>query len=279
MKLINPILISSALIVAQSCQEKAPAPVAETPVAEVPQTPAEPLDELRDFKFHKTIGNIPYPATDLFQTVKKSQSAFDPALTNPVEKAAKYTGSTQKALNYGVYSMDLMYLAMFDRHSELKKYFATSRTMAKELDMSESFERYASESTLAALESNDSLVALVNSMYGEVDNYLRNNDRLNAASLILVGSWVESQYVSLSIVKGMPNAADYSAKVYEQKLTLLNLLNMLEEFKGDKALAPTIASLKALMKVYDGINSADEVAPKLNDIYNGTAAVRKQIAG
>lgn len=279
MKSVNTLLLATAVVIAQSCQEKAPAPVAETPVAEVPQTPAEPLDELRDFKFHKTIGNIPYPATDLFQTVKKSQSAFDPALTNPVDKASKYTGSTQKALNYGVYSMDLMYLAMFDRHSELKKYFATSRTLAKELDMVESFDRFASERTISALESNDSIVALVNSMYGEVDTYLRTNDRLNAASLILVGSWVESQYLTLSIVKGQANTADFSAKVFEQKLTLLNLLNMLEEFKGDKALAPTITGLKALMKTYDAILTAEEVPAKLNDLYNGTAAVRKQIAG
>jgi hypothetical protein len=253
----------------------------DTTIAEETST----VDELRHFMFHKTIANIPYPASDVYSTVKGAEQAFDTGLLNSTDKFPNYVTSHAKALAFGVYSVDLVYLAIYDRQSELKRYFAVSRKLAGDLDLQDTFDKAVSSNVMDNAENTDSVLAVINSMYGDIDGYLRTNERVDAATSMLIGSWVESQHIVLSTIAAIGDGADgnfeadYGYQVFQQKLTLFNLLNMLEEMSGNEDYAEIIKGLKAVNAVYADIHSSDDVKERIPALLESIRAVRATITG
>ena len=101
-----------------------------------------PTNELADFQFTTLVINIPSPFS-IVGILPKAGVSFDQNLVNPVDKATKYTTSSKKGLNYGVYVVDLVYLSTNQQYAQLKSYFKTSRDLAKSLDCLESFDKVA----------------------------------------------------------------------------------------------------------------------------------------
>ena len=238
------------------------------------------VDELAQFKFQITIGNIPYPPGDMFAIVSKTNAAFDKALVNPTENSAKYATTAKKSFNYGVYSVDLIYLAATGQLEGLKSYFNTTRELSKQLDMVENFDKITKKHSEKAIESKDSIITVVNEVFSATDGYLRSNEMLTAATEILVGSWVESQFVILNVLKNTtPSAsnAELFDKVFEQKLHTGNLVNLLEEYKKDKDLSEIGADFKKIQEEYAKIKTKEEVSKHISDILSKLTLLRNKL--
>jgi hypothetical protein len=238
------------------------------------------VDQLAEFKFQTTIANIPYPPADMFATVTKTNSTFDANLINKKENAAKYVTTAKKGLNYGVYTVDLIYLAASGNVDDLKAYFNTARDLAKQLDMVDSFDKIAKNHTENSVENKDSIIKVVNEVYAATDAYLRTNERLTVATQILVGSWVESQFVTLSILKSNPKTTENSVlfkKVYEQKLHIVNLTNLLKEYEKEKDLKSIITDLNTIKDEFAKISTEDDAPKFIDPILVKVTALRNKI--
>jgi methionine-rich copper-binding protein CopC len=116
----------------------------------------QPTNELADFKFRTLVINIPSPF-EIISLLQKSGTAYKADLANATDNAKKYTTTTKKGLNYGVYIVDLVYLSSNDHFSEVKNYFTTSAGIAKSLEFSDSFEHIVGSRFENNIDKKDSI--------------------------------------------------------------------------------------------------------------------------
>ena len=69
-----------------------------------------PYNKMADFKFSFTLANLPSPL-DVINTVYNTEVAFDNTLLNPTDNSEKYISAFRKSLNYGIYGVDMAYIA------------------------------------------------------------------------------------------------------------------------------------------------------------------------
>lgn len=274
--MLKRILLFSSILALASCggsKESAPAAETKTDSAAAPAT--QPENELADFKFHMAIANIPSPF-EVVDMLPKSELAYNKDLLNATENQSKYQTSTKLGLNYGVYVVDLIYISSNKQYSDVKKYFVTSRDLAQKLDAGESFNRIAGSRIEQNIDNKDSINHVMDAVYAETDNYLRSNARLLSATQILTGSWIESQYITLNLIKGVEKSKANEAlfqKIYEQNIHCESLVKLLGEFEKEKDFKAIIDEMKDLSKLYKEIKSSDidkalleKISGKLNSI-------------
>ena len=277
--MVKKILFISALIALSACGgSKESAPATESTEAKSDTAAAattQPENELADFKFHMAIANIPSPF-EIIDMLPKSGLTFDKGLLNPSENLSKYQTSTKRGLNYGAYVVDLIYLSSNEQYSDVKKFFIVSKDLAQKLDAGDSFNRIAGSRMEQNIDNKDSINHVMDAVYAETDNYLRSNERLLSATQILTGSWIESQYITLSLLKNAEKSKANEAlfqKVYEQNIHAESLVKLLGEFEKEKDFKGLIAEFKELAGMYKEIKSADidkttleKISTKLNSI-------------
>lgn len=273
------VFVGAAFLVAcgNNTQEHGTEPAKDTAKAEVV---TQPENELADFKFRTLVINIPSPF-EIVALSPKSGIAFKPEVVNPTDKASKYTTSTKKGLNYGVYMVDLVYLSANDHFSDVKSYFTASGTLAKSLEFYESFENVVGNRIENNIDKKDTINKIMDQVYTEMDSYLRSNDRLLTATHILVGSWVESQYITFSLIKDeTKNAANEALfkKVVEQSFTSRKLVDVLKDYEKEKEFKPVIDGIKELDALYSTLHSENALTKEVvQKIYDKLSQVRSKI--
>jgi len=250
----------------------------DTAKAEVTQ----PENELAEFKFTTLVINIPSPF-EIIGDLSKSKIPFNAALANPVENESKYATTAKKGLNYGVYVVDLVYMSTHEKFAEVKPYFKTARSLAKSLDCDKSFDNIAGSRLEQNIDKKDTINKIMDQLYGEMDSYLRSNDRVLTSTQILAGSWVESQYITVSVIKDAEKNADNEllfTKVWQQKATLDKLVELLAEFEKEKEMKAVIAGIKELQAIYKNEVKADTMDKAvLGKIHGKLSALRGKITG
>ncbi len=271
--------ISTVILTSCGGNKETETPAADTTAKAAAPAPASTVDEMVDFKFHYLTANIPSPM-ELVDALPKAGIAFSKDVLNVTENESKYNTSLQKAINFGIYSVDMAYLTTNEEYSLVKGYLNTSRNLAKSLDLTETFDKVVGNRLTQNSENKDSLKKVIDEAYYEVDNYMRNNERALAATQMLTGSWLESQFITLSLIKDVAknekNAMLFD-KIFEQKRHLESLVSLLKEYEKEKAFKPVIDQIYGLnnqynsMKVDDASNSVflNKLAASVARIRNG----------
>ncbi len=240
---------------------------------------AQPENDLADFKFHTLVINIPSPF-EIISLLPKSGIPFKQELINSVDNASKYTTTTKKGLNYGSYIVDLIYLSSNEHFSEVKSYFKTSGALAQSLGCAEIFDNIAGPRLEKNIDKKDTLNKIIDQVYSEMDNYLRSNDRLLTATQILVGSWIESEYLTVSLIKDQAKTKDNELvfqKVSQEAYTLEKLVQLLKEFEKEKDFKSIIEDLKDLQNLYKEYKGGDNEKAQLSKIYDKLCVVRGKV--
>jgi len=253
------ISISSLLIVSCGGNKEVETAKVDTMSTETAAPQESTVDEMVDFKFKYLTANIPSPM-ELVDALPKAGISFSKDVLNPVESESKYNTSLQKAINFGIYSVDMAYLTTNEEYSMVKSYLNTSRNLAAALDLTETFDKVVGNRLNQNSENKDSLRKVIDEAYYEVDNYMRNNERALAATQMLTGSWIESQFITLSLIKNVDkneqNAMLFD-KVFEQKRHLASLVSLLKEYEKEKTFKPLIDQIYELNNQYSAMKTAD----------------------
>ncbi|MEO8088086.1 MAG: hypothetical protein ABI763_14780 [Bacteroidota bacterium] len=216
-------------------------------------------NETADFKFSFTIANLPSPM-NVISTIYTTQVPFDNTLLNPTSNEEKYLSSYKRAINYGIYGVDMAYIAYYGNKQDLYDYYSTAGKLAEELGIQETFEKFT-DRFKENYNNKDSIMVIVDNAYSETDKFLRTNSRLEIASYILAGSFLESLYIGSGLMKDQDRGGKFKSsfdKIYEQKLVLNNLTELFTQFK-DKEAAEVEANLLTIKKVYDGFTDPEQV--------------------
>ncbi len=278
--MIKKIFLFSCVVLIASCNTTTDTSNGTEPAKDTARSPAtQPENELADFKFHTLIINIPSPF-EIITLLPKSNIPFKQGLVNATDNVTKYTTTTKKGLNYGVYVVDLVYLSSNEHFSEVKSYFKTSGSLAKSLGCAEIFENIAGPRLENNIDKKDTINKIIDQIYTEMDNYLRSNDRLLTATQILVGSWLESQYLTVGLIKDETKNKDNELlfqKVAQEGYTLEKLVQLLKEFEKEKDFKPFIEDLKDLQNLYKEYKGGDIEKTLLAKIYDKLSAIRGKV--
>jgi hypothetical protein len=98
------------------------------------------------------------------------------------------------------------------------------------------------------------------------DSYLKENERYSAAAQIILGGWTEALYIAIDIAKSTRDFAIIE-RLAEQKYSLSNLMDMLQNYSHDPAIAEYLVMLKDLQVVFDSfeVNVPGNFDPTSNE--------------
>ena len=236
-------------------------------------------EEMLDFKFFYTLANLPSPM-EMINAIYNNKVPFSKDLLNPADHSSQYSTGFKKAVNYGIYGIDMAYAAFYGQNQDLLDYYATTKKMAEKLSVQETFDKFTS-SFMDNEQNKDSLIRIIDRAYSETDNYLRSNRRIEVASHVLAGSVIEVEYLSIELLKNEARTASNASvfeKIYNGKLYFENLISLFSDLQKYPSSAALLAQLKSIKAVFDQIQSPEDldkanmaklsavVAPVRNDL-------------
>jgi hypothetical protein len=192
-----------------------------------------------------------YLSVDMSKLFKVEGSVFNISYLNPVANQSSYLLAGKKALNLGIYAVDLSYIRAYDQMEKSRAYFEAMRKISADLGIPDDFVLKMSQRFDSNMNQKDSLMKLANEIYKTTESYLKKNDRASASMLIILGGWTEALYLSSKIAQDLPGNTEIIAKIADQKSSLSDLLSVLQASKSDKEIADFLPALEALKTSMD----------------------------
>lgn len=290
---IPAILFASAALVFTACDRNANNTTGEenTTAADTSKQPDE-----RTLKAQSVFYSVPSPI-ETASLIQKAGAKYDALILNSTKNISKYNTTESKALNLGVYGTDLSISSIFDQTQQSLIYLKATNKLSADLGISGAFDENTLKRVEANMSNRDSLIDIISDAYWNADAYLEENDRPNISSLIVAGGWIEGLYVATELAKKTGNA-EIKARIAEQKLSLDNLIGLLESGTWDEAKASVLKELKSLKESYSslasesvGVNastdkgvttlggtaSVNATEEQLNSIYEKIKSIRNNI--
>ncbi|MBA3707014.1 MAG: hypothetical protein H0W84_14255 [Bacteroidetes bacterium] len=223
-------------------------------------------------KAQKVFLSIPSPieTTTLLQT---AGAKYNSKYLNPIENVSKYSSITDKALNLGIYGSDLSFTSIFSQTQESMLYLRCTNTLASSLGINGAFDESTTARIEANLENKDSLLSIISDSYWISDSYLKENGQPGVSALIVAGGWIEGLYIATQIANTTKNETIIS-RIGEQKLSLDNLIELLNSYKTDnEGITDLLNRLLPLKKIYDGITVEPSETTASTDKESGVTTV------
>jgi hypothetical protein len=137
--------------------------------------------------------------------------------------AKKQSTNFDKALKLGILGADLGYLNMYEKTGSSLDMLSSIRKLAEDLKVGQFF-NFDAIKRLSQNKSNlDSLLFISIDSYTRIDNYLRENDRGQLSALMIIGVWIEGQYLATQVVSQYPDTM-LKDRIAEQKIILNDLI-------------------------------------------------------
>ena len=244
--------------VAASCgssNEKPTENVADSTVVKDTLAATNPIDEEKEFKFLQIIANIPAPSKEVLE-IAKSGFKYNSKLVNNAANAEKYETTFKKAINYGVCLSDLAYTASFGNTQDVLIQFSAAKILAEGASALATFEKVVTQAHFEDQLKNmnvDTVERIIDNIYTATDEYLTNDHHLDIASKILVGSWIENQYLALNTINGVkmsPSNEKLFDQLWSQKLHLANINKLMAEYADNEEMNKVAQKLTEFEKAY-----------------------------
>lgn len=217
----------------------------------------------RDEQIENIVYNIPSP-TETVSILKRAGATYVFDYPNDPLNVEDYQSLSKQALNMGVYGADLTYATVFNKTTETSFYLTCVTKLGKKLGVEKVFNEDVNERIQDNVENRDSMQVIVNETFWELDAYLKEQGRENISSLIVVGGWIESLYLSAQFVKINPENSEMKERLAEQKYSLDNLIGLTTIYKNKSGVDDVLAQLMELKEIFDKIKETKTQMNKSN---------------
>lgn len=231
------------------------------------EVPEVSVDEANDnavtsslLKLDSEIFSLPSPVQTAL-LLEKNDIAFKEQLLNDISNQERYINLFKKALNMGVYGADLAYLSNFSNAQMKLDYFKVVDELAGDLDIRNNIDQSIIDRFAANIDNPDSLYALNARLFKAADQYLKQNDDNDIASLILAGGWIEALYLSVDAAR--TNEA-LRNRIAEQGIAARSLVNLLSKSEDPQTLE-LASKLALLASDFKGVEYEYEYVKPITD--------------
>src|SRR5512133_3599504 len=227
-KSVTSILIILAFL-AGSCKSGGKS---DNVTGEIPDSVLNAGVEISEEVMQDIVQNISSPV-EMAAMIKDLGVPYSNKYISTTERVGNLTTSFQQSLNLGIYAADLGYLNMYNKTSAVVDYLTAIKTLSDAIKVGQFFD-FTTLKRLATNSKNlDSLMYISVHSFNQMDKYLHSNNRTNLSALIVTGVWIEGLYLGTQVYKLSPDKL-LSDRIGEQKLTLDQLVLVLDKFKKDK---------------------------------------------
>lgn len=197
--------------------------------------------------------------------MKRAGAKYNEEYLNSADKMGTYTTTKSMALNLGVYSADLSFSSMFDQSQASIKYLSATKKLADELGILNAVDKTTMQRMESNVNNRDSLMEIISETFMNSNSFLKENDRADIASIILVGGWVEGLYVATKIAKSTSDNKELVDRIVDQRLSLSTLINLLNEYKDNENVSSIIPDINEIKSIYDQIKVSSSKIEAVSD--------------
>ena len=168
-------------------------------------------------------------------------------------EASNQVSSFDKALAMGILGANLGYLNIYEKTGNSIEVLASIKKLAEDLRVGQFFDFETIKRLSLNNSSLDSLLYLSIDSYNKIDNYLREDNRSQLSSLMLVGAWIEAQYFATQVMKTNPDEL-LRDRIGEQKYFLADLIKLVEPYcDSDEQFGELCRDLREIYSKYETV--------------------------
>jgi hypothetical protein len=238
------------------------------------------VDDTTKFKFDFALANIPSPVNSL-QDLGKWGISYDNGIFNDVGNLSKYNTEFSKAINLGIYNIDMSYAMVSDKGSDVLKYMKNVMLLSDGVGLKGAVNGMVGKRAESNLANKDSLFKILDEIFMKSDDYLRTNERVFTAATVFAGSWVESLYIVCKVGESNTDPAvktKVNRHLWEQRMHLGNLNNLLGDYKDKKEATGLLADLKPIQEEIAAVKDAKDMDDaKFKSISGKIIALRNKL--
>jgi hypothetical protein len=215
---------------------------------EIPDSVLNEGIEISEEVMQDIVQNISSPV-EMAALIKDLGVPFSNKYISSTERVGDLNTSFKQSLNLGIFAADLGYLNMYNKTSAVIDYLTAIKTLSDEIKVGQFFD-FTTLKRLATNSKNlDSLMYISVHSFNQMDKFLHSNNRSNLSTLIVTGVWIEGLYLGTQVYKVSPNQ-QLAERIGEQKLTLEQLVLILENYQKDKQYTRLLEELMLIKDLY-----------------------------
>lgn len=177
---------------------------------------------------------------------------YEKAALNPTTNNDLYTSNSKAAINLGIYGVDFGYVKMFSIGQQMIDYILTIKDMTGKLGIPDKYLIDPIKKLESDMSSPDTILALVNKSYNDIEAHLRKEGRESTAGLMLMGGWVEALYITTQLLYNAEKPdTEVVEKIAQQKYTLKSLLSFMKNYYDDPVVVYYTKKLIFLQRYFD----------------------------
>jgi len=187
--------------------------------------------------------------------------------------ANKQSTNFDKAIKLGILGADLGYLNMYEKTSSSIDLLSSIRKLAEDIRVGQFFD-FEAIRRLAQNKSNlDSLLFISIDSYTQIDKYLRENDRGQFSALLIIGVWIEGNYLATQVVSKFPDPM-LKDRIGEQKIIINDLLFLINNYKNrDSDFNELYNDLLKIQNVYRDVKITYTLGDPISEEKDGSLIV------
>lgn len=193
--------------------------------------------------------NIPSPS-EQFALIADLDVNKNVKIMHDPNAADSYTTTSQRSLNFGVYTADVAYLTAFEETTKYLSYFGKLEKLGKSIGVAKVFGSELGELAKKWDGNADSLFRLSDETYNSTFQRLIEIDKGEELSLMLVGGWIESMHLMFGSSKGYGKSPKLEQAIANQKIVAENLMEFLVSYQDNKEVAAYTAEIDAILEIF-----------------------------
>jgi hypothetical protein len=218
---------------------------------EIPDSVLNEGIEISEEVMQDIVQNISSPV-EMAAMIKDLGVPYSNRYISATDRVGNLTTSFQQSLNLGIYAADLGYLNMYNKTSAVVDYLTAIKTLSDAIKVGQFFD-FTTLKRLATNSKNlDSLMYISVHSFNQMDKYLHTNNRTNLSALMVTGVWIEGLYLGTQVYKATPNQS-LAERIGEQKLTLDQLMLILDKYQRDKQYTALLEDLQGLKELFSSV--------------------------
>lgn len=252
------ILMALPLLFLFSCGEAPQSGDGGAEAAQPVEMEAEGMMPARRQKaFKKIFHAVPSPIETAL-LLERSGIRFDPEALNPIDKALGYSTTAAQAVNLGIYAGDLSYSVIFNQNQKSVDYLNTCRRLCDGLGVGDIIDGDLIARADNNREVRDSLVQIVTETFYDLNARFRENGMEEVSGLMAAGGWIEGIYLGTRNLSA--SNEDLKLRIAEQKMTLDNLLGLIDSYPPTEELTKMKTALSEVEAAYANVKIQQNAA-------------------
>lgn len=217
--------------------------------------------EISDEVIEQEVEEYIYPLPSTFEVtnmLNEIEASYIFDIGNDPENAGSYFTEKDRAINLGIYIVDLTYATTYNQTSEIEDYFRAIERLTRELDLTAALPDDLPEQISENINNKEELIDIVTNVFQNAYSFLNKQGRTELSYLVLAGTVYEGLYLTTHVSENTFQNPRLIETILFQKQHIRELGQLLEKYEDSELLSETrqdIAAINAIYALEEGTTS------------------------